>query len=214
MSAPSTIGRAFFQAWSGWLLAAPSTSDRGRPLRACSSTGNQPTCPPPKSIGCPLREGMATSLRAAEGKVELGQVWDFSPRAGPWSLVTQETEGREWEWDRFEWDGRGVQWESGRDTYGTPEHTLTHSNTLSNNRVSAVRKFGLGLGATEWTTWPTSSFPTPESQHLAQKVIIWISEIVFLISRSGQILISTVFQAPSLYILCRLRNVYRKRLGF
>ena len=42
---------------------------------ACSSVeGNQPTCPPPKSIGCPLREGMATSLREAKGKEELSEV--------------------------------------------------------------------------------------------------------------------------------------------
>ena len=164
MSAPSTIGRAFFQASSGCLLAAPSTSDRGRPLRACSSTGNQPTCPPPKSIGCPLREGMATSLRAAEGKEELGWVWDVSPRAGPWSPVIQQ-------WGGIggvmggEWDGRGVQWEVEGPPTGhlsTHSHIETHS---SQNRLFCLAEdpdTGTGLRK----RGPLGSPPPPLSNSL------------------------------------------------
>ena len=134
MSALSTIGRAFFrqrlEAAACLLGLPPSTSDRGRTLRACSSVqGNQPTCPPSKSIGCPLREGMATSLRAAEGKEELGSGFGMSllelDRGLQWS--SGEEGGREW-WVRVRWARSAVRGWRG-DTYGTPEHTLTHWKT-------------------------------------------------------------------------------------
>ena len=57
----------------------------------------------------------------------------------------------------LEWDGRGVQWEGGRDTYGTPEHTLTHPKTISKQSSLQGRIPTLRPGKVALTTRSCSS---------------------------------------------------------